>query len=280
MHSREHRYSKRGRPTGAFKMGTLRSCTGRTNARQYVMATKRQLDLLTFDGQLLDGLDFCSKVYNLFDQVSTGPEGIAKLRLRPTKNEKRLIEELIPIACYVQARYREGRRIKVRWFSGSQPYDAILWSSGGLVEHRMAPRKVLIEVTTSVHQNEYLTRQLLHERGGSFGVKGVSRDKKTGDIISKPHVHTPEELATDLAGQIVERLRSKSEKNYQPGTVLIVNCVANSLIYDSEWNDAIERVIKAQVHLAFGEVFLIETVMSYSATLYGARKRGRRHKPK
>jgi hypothetical protein len=73
----------------------------------------------------VDGLDFCGKVYDLFDQVRGGPDGIAKLRLRPTKNEKRLIEELIPIARYMQARYREGHRIKVHWFSGSQPYDAI-----------------------------------------------------------------------------------------------------------------------------------------------------------
>jgi hypothetical protein len=237
------------------------------------MPKRQQLDLSTFDGQLLDGLDFCRKVYDLFDQVQAGPDGIAKLRLRPTKSEKRLIEELLPIASYVQARYRVGRRIKVRWFSGSQPYDAILWSSGGLVEHRMAPRKLFVEVTTSVHQNEYLARRLLHEQGGSFGVKGISRHEKTGDIVSTPHVHTPDELAADLAGQIIERLKTKSAKGYSPGTVLIVNCVPNSLILDSEWNDAIERVTKAQLHLAFREAFLIEPVMSYSATLYGNPKR-------
>jgi hypothetical protein len=244
------------------------------------MPRRHELDLSTFDDQLLDGLDFCRKVYDLFDQVQAGPDGIAKLRLRPTKSEKRLIEELLPIAGYVQARYRVGRRIKVRWFSGSQPYDAILWSSGGLVEHRMAPRKLFAEVTTSVHQNEYLTRRLLHEKGGSFGVNGISRDKKTGNIVSSPHVHTPEELAADLAGQILERLKSKSEKNYSPGTVLIVNCVPNSLILESEWNDAIARVIKAQSHLAFREVFLIEAVMAYSATLYGNPKRKRRPQSK
>ena len=244
------------------------------------MSTRQQLELSIFDGQLLDGLDFCRKVYDLFDQVMGEPDGIAKLRLRQTKTEKRLIEELIPVASYVQARYRVGRRIKVRWFSGSQPYDAILWSSGSLVEQRMAPRRLFVEVTTSVHQNEYLARRLLHERGGSFGVKGISRDKKTGNIVSKPHVHTPEELATDLAGQILERLKSKSAKGYSPGTVLIVNCVANSLIYDSEWNDAIERVTKAQVHLAFREVFLLEMVMSHSTTLYGDRKRDCRRKSK
>lgn len=244
------------------------------------MGTTRQLGLSTFDGELLDGLDFCRKVYDLFDQVSGGPDGIARLRLRPAKIEKRLIEELLPLATYVQARYRAGRRIKVRWFSGSQPYDAILWSSGSFVKQRMVPRRVLVEVTTSVHQNEYLARRLLHERGGSFGVKGISRDKKTGNIVSKPHVHTPDELSTDLAGQILERLKSKSDKNYSPGTVLVVNCVANGLIYDSEWNDAIERVTKAQVHLAFREVFLCEMVMSHSTTLHGEQARGRRRKRK
>ncbi len=242
------------------------------------MPTKRQLDLSTIDGERLDGLDFCRKVYDLFEQVKGGTDGLAKLRLRPTKVEKRLIEELIPIARYVQARYSEGRRIKVRWFSGSQPYDAILWSSGSLVEHRIVPKKLFVEVTMSVHQNDYLARRLLHERGGSFGVKEIFRDKKTGQIVSKAHVHAPDELKTDLADQILERLRSKSNKNYPPGTVLVVNCVPNDPILESDWNDAIERVTKAQVHLPFREVFLLETVMSYSTTIYGDRKR--RRKPK
>jgi hypothetical protein len=235
------------------------------------MGTKPQLDLSMFDGRLLDGLDFCRKVYDLFENVRCGPDGIARLRLRQTKAEKRLIEELLPITRYVQARYREGRSIKVRWFGGSQPYDAILWSSGALVKHRVAPRKVFVEVTTSVHQNEYLARQLLHERGGSFGVKGISRDRKTGEIVSKPHVHTNDEPAMDLAEQILERLKNKCNKQYPPETVLIINCIPNARILSEEWKDAIERVTRATVHLPFREVFLVETVMSHSDTLYGNR---------
>jgi hypothetical protein len=245
-------------------------------ARQCAMRRKVELDLSTFDDRLLDGLSFCRKVYDLFDQLSAEPGGIAKLRLRPTNTEKRLIEELIPIARYLQARYREGRRIKVRWFDGSQPYDAILWSSGEAVERSVAPRRLYVEVTTSVHENEHLARRLLHDRGGSFGVKGISRDKQTGDIISKPHVHTNDELSTDLAAQIIERLKSKSEKSYPPGTVLVINCVTDNLILDSEWNDAIERVTEARAHLAFREVFLLDILMSHSATLYGSAALGRR----
>ena len=160
----------------------------------------------------------------------------------------------------------------------SRPYAAALLSYGGLVDRRMAPRRLLIEVTTSVHQNEHVARRLLHEWGGSFAVKGIVRDKKTGDIVSKPHVGNPIELVTDLADQILERLKSKSSKNYPPGTVLIINYVPNSLIFDSEWKAAIERVTKAQLHLVFREVFLSETVMSHSATLYGDRIRRRKRK--
>jgi hypothetical protein len=245
-----------------------------------MMRTRQKLDLSTFDGRLLDGLDFCRKVYDLFDHVRRSPDGIAKLRLRPTKTEKRLLEELITIARYVQVRYSAGRRIKVRWLGGSQPYDAILWSSGSLVEHGEAPRKVFVDVTTSVHENEHLARRLLHEWGGSFGVKGISQDKNTGEIVSKPYVHTNDGLATDLAGQIVKCLKNKSGKNYPPGAVLLVNCVANSLIFDSEWSDAVVRATKVRAHLAFQEVFLLETVMSHSATLYGNRKPGRGRRPK
>jgi len=138
--------------------------------------------LAKVDGKLLDGLDFCRVVYDFFDEVSSEEDGVGRLRLRSTKNEKRLIEELIPIARYVQARYREGRRIKVRWFSGSQPYDAILWSSGGLVDHGMAPKRVHIEVTTAVHENEYLERRLLLERGGVvWGEGDLSRQENRGN---------------------------------------------------------------------------------------------------
>jgi hypothetical protein len=116
------------------------------------MPKRQKLDLSTFDGQLIDGLVFCGKVYSLFDQVRATPNGLEHIRLRSTKTAKRLIEELIPITRYVQARYREGRRIKVKWFSGSQSYDAILWFSGDAVKHGAAPKRLVVEVTTAAHK--------------------------------------------------------------------------------------------------------------------------------
>src|ERR1700693_2767849 len=102
------------------------------------MPPKKPLELSTFDGRLMDGLTFCRKGCAVFEQIKTGPDGTARLRLRSSKSEKRLIEELIPLARYVQARYREGRRIKVRWFAGSQSYDGWLLSAGAIVDRGYA----------------------------------------------------------------------------------------------------------------------------------------------
>jgi len=238
------------------------------------MPQGKRLDLGIFDGRLLDGLKFCRKVYALFEQTKAGAKGVQNLRLRPTKLEKRLIEELIPLARYVQARYREGRRIKVRWFGGSQPYDAILLLSGAFVEKGHAPRKIVVEITTAVHPNDYLARELLHTQGHAFGVKGISRDKKTRSIVSTPYVVTNDERETDLATQILDRIKCKSAKGYAPGMVLIVYCVPNGLTLEDEWQEAVARVTQAEAHHAFKEVFLVETSSaSHSATLHGDPKR-------
>jgi hypothetical protein len=230
-------------------------------------------DLPTFDSRLLDGLDFCREVYALFEEIQGAPDGVRRLRLRPSPLEKKLLEELIPIARYIQARYREGRRIKVRWFAGSQRYDAILWSSGRTVDVRMAPKKLVVEVTMAVHPKDYLVRQLIDEGRPSFGAEGVSRDKKTGVIMSTPHVRKGGEVESVLARQILDRISDKAAKGYPFGTALVVACVGTTVILESEWNAAIKTVYQEQQHHAFREVFLFDTVGILSHTFFG---RGRR----
>jgi len=237
--------------------------------------THRASPTSAIDDVLLDGLIFCGLDYDLFDGIRKGRDGIERLRLRKSKIEKRLIEELLPLARYVQARYREGRRIKVRWLSGSQSYDAILWSLGGLVDQGMAPRRAVVEITGSMHENEYLARQLLQTQGGSWGVKGITRDPKTRLVTSKPHVHKNDEIMVDLMGQILSRLESKAEKKYPANTVLIMQCFANTLTLESEWKDSVKRVEEARPLIPFRELFLVEAGNSYTATIWGQRPKAR-----
>jgi hypothetical protein len=238
------------------------------------VAKEPRIDLSSVDGLLLDGLDYCRRVYELFDQISQQPNGKSRLRLRQSTIDKRLVEELLPLARYIQARYQEGRRIKVRWLSGSQRSDAVLWSSGSLVRHGMIPRRVFVEITTAVHQNDYLRRQLLDQGGGSFGVKGVRREGKA--IVSKPYVFSRSENTKDLAEQMVARLSAKAKKTYPPATVLIVNCIPNCLVFEDEWKDAVAQIEDANPRIPFREVFLLDMLMSHTTTLYGEPQRARR----
>lgn len=238
--------------------------------------TRPRLDLSTFDSRLLNGLDFCRGVYELFEHIQNGPHGLERIRLRKTPLDKKLMEELIPIARYVQTRYQPGRSIRVRWVNGSQPYDAVLLSSGMAVTRRVVPRRVLLEVTGSMHPNDYLARQLLHKKGMSWGVRGISRDPQTGAVTDEPHVHSNNDIQDNLASQIVGRIQSKAAKNYPWGTVLVMQCFPDTLTLESEWEAAVHQVKELLPAIPFREVFLIASYGGFSETLWGPQRRKRR----
>jgi hypothetical protein len=231
------------------------------------------MDLSALDGKLLDGLRFCVKVYDLLDQIRSEPDGLGKIRLLSSKREKRLLEELLPIVQYIQARYHAGNRLKIRWLSGSQPYDAIIWTPLKMVRHRGMPRKIILEVTTSTHEFTHIARKQLHETGRSFGPKGIMVDKKTRQIVSTPYVYDGPEHISDLALQIIGRLSAKAQKEYPPNTVLIINCETDGLILADEWSSAVKQVEDIGIHKSFREVFLLAPKGHHSASLWGSRKR-------
>jgi hypothetical protein len=183
---------------------------------------KCDLDLTRFGNRLMDGLLFCKRVNDWFEQIQSGPNGKERLRLRKGLAEKKLVEELLPIAKYIQARYGPGRRLKVRWLLGDQRYDARLITFGGFVDHGFIPKQQFIEVTSVVHENDHLLRKALHEGIPTFGVKGVSLDRKTKTISSRPYVYTNSEPEEDLVRNIAERIKAKDAIAYPADTILVI----------------------------------------------------------
>jgi hypothetical protein len=135
-----------------------------------------------FSGKLLDGLEFCSKAYALFESIRNTPESPSRFRRRP-RPDKKLLEEILPICKYIQASYRPGRYISVRWINENQQYDAELLQRGAYVNKNYYPEKAFLEVTCSTHPNEYLIRELLDTKGVAGGVNGVRR-LNNGEIES------------------------------------------------------------------------------------------------
>jgi hypothetical protein len=66
--------------------------------------------LAEFDDTFLDGLYFCNRTYALFETIRGRPDGVSRLRRKPSKLEKKLLEELLPIAKYVQASYASNHK--------------------------------------------------------------------------------------------------------------------------------------------------------------------------
>lgn len=229
-------------------------------------------ELEEMNKRLMDGLEFCQKTYGLFEKVRCGPNGVERLRLRKAKTDKKLIEELIPIARYVQMKYGHGRKIKVKWVDGNQNFDACLLSSGWLVEKRLVPKKQYLEVTTAVHSNDHLARLHLNTEGFVFGVRGIKIDRKR--IISKPHVYTNREVQDEFAELIKKRIEKKATIKYPKHTSLVIQCMLDMPFADYEWEHMVEEVRKTKIAHTFRDIFLYESNLSHFTTLYGDRQQG------
>jgi hypothetical protein len=96
-------------------------------------------------------------------------------------------------------------------------------------------------------------------------------DKKTGKPSYAPYVYNNGEHISDLARQVIERLKAKGEKPYPKNTVLIVNCETDGVILLDEWRTAIQQVEAQGLHNSFKEVFFFSPRGHHSATLWGSK---------
>jgi hypothetical protein len=221
--------------------------------------------LQPLDNQSLDGLKFCSLVYEIFEKVRETPAGIEAIRMRRGKCKK-LVEELLPICKYMQAKYRPGRYISVKWRDGSQTYDAELRSTGAYVTHGHYPESSFLEVTCVVHPNDYLAREHLNAGGAVFGLVGLARAKDR-TVISIPHAHVGEIFIDDYADLVLAELAKKAIKPYPDGTALVMQCCLNRLYIPSDWAK-LESTLRARIpQHPFTELFLYDPISEYSASI-------------
>ena len=218
------------------------------------------------DGQLLDGLEFCTKAYALFEVLRTEPGGIERLRLRTSKEEKRLLDEILPICRYVQTYYRHGRYISVRWVNGSQSYDAELVQSGDYINHGYYEQKAFLETTSAMHANEYWTWELLNQGKIAFAPEGINAKRGT-PLASEPVVFTNSEHVIGFAPIVISSIRKKMSISYPKNTSLVVQCHLNSLYSPSDWQLLVSEVERAVVATPFFEVLLIDSLTQRATPL-------------
>jgi hypothetical protein len=229
-----------------------------------------KIDLDGFDDKLIDGLIFCSLAYEIFEKIRGEVDGASRLRMRASDIEKKLLEEIIPICKYIQANYRTGRYINVRWKSGSQQYDAELSQKGVYIEEGYYPSRAYLEVTSATHPNDYLSRELLDIQGFVFAVDGLRR-LKDRSIESIPVIHSNQEFVKDFSRRLLGRIRDKARKPYPENTTLIVSCSLDTPYTPSDW-DCLRQLIEQSrpVH-QFAEVYIYDTTCEYSFSIWKSK---------
>lgn len=218
------------------------------------------------DGQLLDGLDFCAEAYALFEMLRAEPGGIERLRLRSGINEKRLLDEILPICRYVQTYYKPGRYISVRWRNGSQSYDAELVQSGDYITHGYYEQSAYLEITSAMHQNEHWTWKLLNQGKIAYAPEGINAKRGT-PLKSEPVVFTNSEHVLRFAPFVTASINKKSELAYPENTSLIVQCRLNNLYMPDEWQLLVSEVERQVVSTPFREVLLFDGASEYATSL-------------
>jgi len=194
------------------------------------------------DGQLMDGLEFCRAAYDLLESIRAEPEGIAELQAGRSRRAKKLLEEILPLAAFIQARYGPGSRMQVRWSSGNQPYDAQAVYRGALVDRGFLPADQYLEVTTAEHVNEYLVRERMAKEGGSFAAAGTRRDLTTREVLSVPVAVEHSDEMDRLVALVIERVREKAAHGYPATTALVVYCNLGGVILADEWSHIVAAV--------------------------------------
>jgi hypothetical protein len=177
------------------------------------------------------------------------------------------LEELLPICTYVQANYRPGLYISVRWIDGRQTYDAEIEQTGAHVSESSYPAKAFVEVTSAVHPNEYLSRELLDTVGFAFGLDGLRR-LENGSIESVPVSHTNRNFIDKFSSLVLGQVAKKEAKRYPQNTTLIVQCTLNLPYMPDEWADLVARIGDRLPPSQFREVYLCDPMGRYSHTIF------------
>jgi len=120
-----------------------------------------------------------------------------------------------------------------------------------------------------MHPNDYLSRELLDKKGGTFGPEGIRR-LKTREIESKPVIRRNLEFVHSYSKLVLKQIEKKAGIKYPLNTTLIVQCSLNTLYTPDEWALLISAVHSGQPAHKFHEIFMYDVVSEYSCSLSSA----------
>jgi hypothetical protein len=167
----------------------------------------------------------------------------------------------------VQASYRPGRYISVRWVDGNQQCDAEIRQRGAYVGQHLYPAKGYLEVTCTMHPKEHLKRELLEKKGGGFGLEGIRR-LKGGDIESVPVGYSNMDFVDAYSELLLKQVAKKTKAPFPGNTTLIVQCTLNMPYMPEEWALLLSKVQPTLSKTQFREIYLYDTLYRHNHSVF------------
>ncbi len=151
------------------------------------------------------------------------------------RDVKNLVEEVLPLALFVNSQERQQQRVRCKYFGGDHKFDAKI-----RIEGPQSPTRTHhVEVTAAVSSREHLAREALHRDGivhAGPSVKRVKRADGSKAVESRSTARSPNAAFNDLVSWVVGAVRKKSNRSYPEGTILIVRADdSEAMLRPAEW---------------------------------------------
>jgi hypothetical protein len=149
--------------------------------------------------------------------------------LKKSESSKLLIEESLPIAKLAISLKQPGLKIEVEAFDDDREEDGFITESG------FRSNKFPVQVTHCYSYPQALRDEELALTGSTFGAGPITRDKKSGKVVSEAGAQDTGAHISELIEDIAFVFEKKNNKNYATKMVLVISFCEVKLAGLSQW---------------------------------------------
>jgi hypothetical protein len=178
---------------------------------------------------------------------------------------RKLVQEILPLTAFLKHFERPDRRIKCRYFSGNQNYDAKLKLEGADIDKGFFEAAYFVEVTKAEDEaHEHLRREALHLYGSVFEGKDIRKvgSKRKGTYKIESHAVAVDmdydvKEAMELVKKVLEKKYAK-RKPYPSPCLLLVQVETGRPLALTEWCTFVKEIQSAVNREKFRATYIID----------------------
>jgi hypothetical protein len=220
-----------------------------------IMSSSR-IDISDFETQRT-AFEFADLAFAALERLHTGDYFLR------TPDSKVLVEEIVPIAVFAKTLEAPELRLMVSHTGAVEQFDGTIQVSGVTQSDGYMARNYYLEVTSAIFEPEHYLREGLAQSGSVFLGPHITKDRVTGEIVSKATARNRDAPLEDLENWIVKAIELKSKKDkkspYPTPCILLVRVEPEFTLSLCQWARMVKAVTPTAEETLFEMVFLVQT---------------------